>query len=68
MYFSWTRYYAEIGVEATLPTDVTVADVLGVSVIYIRYYILFDHTNWWLLTSGYSFGIFVLINTHIDKY
>ena len=32
--------------------DIIVADVLGTSVIYIGYYMLFDQTNWWLLKCG----------------
>ena len=33
-----------------------------------RYCMLFDHRNWLLLTYGWSFDLFVLINTHLDKY
>ena len=48
--------------------DITVADVLHVSVIYIGYYMLFGHSNWWIVTCGWKFGLFVLINTTIDRY
>ena len=48
--------------------DITVADVLRVSVIYIGYYMLFGHSNWWIVTCGWRFGLFVLINTTIDIY
>ena len=48
--------------------DVTVADVLRVSVIYIGYYMLFGHSNWWIVTCVWRFGLFVLINITIDRY
>ena len=48
--------------------DITVADVLCVSVIYIGYYMLFGHSNWWIVTCGWRFGLLVLINTTIDRY
>ena len=48
--------------------DITVADGLRVSVIYIGYYMLFGHSNWWIVTCVWRFGLFVLINTTIDRY
>ena len=48
--------------------DITVADVLCVSAIYIGYYMLFGHSNWWIITCGWRSGLFVLINTTIHRF
>ena len=54
--------------ERCQSADIAIADVLCVSVIYIGYYMLFGYACWWIVMCGWRFGLFILINTTIDRY